>query len=473
MLFKNMRKKYLHYSDTYIYNNAKDCCIFQVICIFWKSEGYKIENYLKYCFYEQAIELISVGIHAIDAHGKTIIFNKKMQEMQGKEAREITNDSLLALLHFKQDENSLLRVLQSETPILNLKKTYWNMDGHEITSLTDSFPLYSEGKLIGAIEIAKDITSLEKLIYQPLRRYGEPLTFDIITAVSEEMKTVIQAAKKAAYAQTPVLLIGESGTGKDMIAEGIHHYLSPKKEKFITIFCRQEDVLLMQKITSSLESELPRTLFFERIEFLQLKTQEELLQLLKNSTNAPHMLIASTGSDPIELVSNGLLLKELYYFFSAFSIFVPPLKSRKIDIKPFVDDYFKRHRSRFQSMIQTLDPEVLELFLTYDWPGNLKELELLLDEVTSTITNEQTLTYPMLPAHFLFKVQAITNDPINLLVPQTKQALLPFDEFMKQAEILYLKNALNMFHGNVTKAAEAIHMSRQNLQYRLRKMKNK
>lgn len=393
--------------------------------------------------------------------------------MQGKEDRDMTNDSLLALLYFKSEENSLIRVLQTEEPILNLKKTYWNKDGHEITSLTDSYPLYNEGKLIGAIEIAKDITSLEKLIYQPLRRYGEPLTFDIITAVSEEMKMVIQAAKKAAYAETPVLLIGESGTGKDMIAEGIHHYLAPKKEKFSTIFCRQEDALLKQKITSVLGSKMPGTLFFERIEFLQLETQEELLQLLKKSTHNLHMLIASTGSDPIELVSNGTLLKELYYFFSAFSIIVPPLKCRKIDIKPFVDDYFKRHRSRFQSNIQDLDEEVLTLFLAYDWPGNLKELELLLDEVTSTITNEQTLTYPMLPAHFLFKVQAITNDPTNLLVPQTKQTLLPFDEFIKQAEILYLKNALNMFNGNVTKAAEAIQMSRQNLQYRLRKMKNK
>jgi arginine utilization regulatory protein len=395
-----------------------------------------------------------------------------MQEMQGKEDSDITNDSLLALLHFKPEENTLIRVLQTEKPILNLKKTYWNKDGHEITSLTDSYPLYNEGKLIGAIEIAKDITSLEKLIYQPLRRYGEPLTFDIITAVSEEMKMVIQAAKKAAYAETPVLLIGESGTGKDMIAEGIHHYLTPKKEKFSTIFCRQEDALLMQKITSALESELPRTLFFERIEFLQLETQDELLHLLKRSTNNQHMLIASTGSDPIELVSNGNLLKELYYFFSAFSIIVPPLKCRKIDIKPFVDDYFKRHRSRFQSSIQYLNEDVLTLFLAYDWPGNLKELELLLDEVTATITNERALTLPMLPAHFLFKVQANTKDSTNLLVPQTKQTLLPFDEFIKQAEILYLKNALNMFNGNVTKAAEAIQMSRQNLQYRLRKMKN-
>ena len=431
-----------------------------------------MKNLILQSFFEQAVELINVGIYAIDTTGKKIIFNKKMQEMLGKDDSDITNDSLLALLHFKQEENTLLRVLQTETPILNFKKTYWNKEGHEITSLTDTFPLYLEGKLIGAIEIARDITSLEKLIYQPLRRYGEPLTFDIITAVSEEMKLVIQSAKKAAYAETPVLLIGESGTGKDLIAEGIHHYLSPTKEKFITIFSRQEDALLMQKIATALESTLPRTIFFERVEFLQTEVQVELLKFLKSS-NKQHMLIASTGSDPIELVQNGRLLKDLYYYFSTFSIIIPPLRDRKEDIEPFINDYFSRHRNRFHSTIHAIDEDVREYFLKYDWPGNLKELELLLDEVTSTLTNEQVLTLDMLPAHFLFKTSSLISDASKLLVPQTQRALLPFDEFMKEAETLYLKNVLNMFNGNVTKAAEAIQMSRQNLQYRLRKIKNK
>ncbi len=70
------------------------------------------------------------------------------------------------------------------------------------------------GQLLGAIEIARDVTTMEKLVYQPLRRYGEAITFDTITAVSEPMREVIETAKKAAAARLPVLLMGESGTGK-------------------------------------------------------------------------------------------------------------------------------------------------------------------------------------------------------------------------------------------------------------------
>ena len=421
-------------------------------------------------FLDQAIEHISVGIHAIDIFGKTIIYNKKMREMEGIDLPEHSSLSFLKLFQYKQHIRSLLHVIETEKTILNQKQTYWNKHGHEITSLNDTFPLYDKGKLIGAIEFARDITSLEKLVYQPLRRYGEPLTFDIITAVSKEMKQVIEFAKKAAYTETPVLLIGESGTGKDMIAEGIHHYLSPKKKEFITIFSRREDELMLSKVELALQQETPCTLFFERIEFLELNVQQQLLNLLEAITTQHHMVIASTGSDPIELIANGTLLKELYYYFAAFSITVPPLRIRKIDIKPFIEDYFARHRARYQSQINLLDEDVLQLFYRYDWPGNLKELELLLDEITATITNETTISQSMLPLHFLFKTQQHLNNEHSLFLPKTKNDLVPLDQYLRDAEQFYIHNVMQMFDGNVTKAAQAIQISRQNLQYRLRKM---
>ena len=94
------------------------------------------------------------------------------------------------------------------------------------------------------------------------------------------------------------------------------------------------------------------------------------------------MLIGSVGGDPIDLISNKQLLKDLYYYFASMSISIPALRERKEDIKPFVDDYFSRHRERFNSNIQGLADDVMEMFLEYDWPGNLKELELLLDEIS-------------------------------------------------------------------------------------------
>lgn len=427
----------------------------------------------KMLFLEHAIEHIQVGIRAIDIKGNVLIYNNKMKEIEDIDEIPQLEHSFLHIMHPNHPFQSLQTVIETEVPILRKKHTYWNKQGHEITTHHDTFPLYDDDKLIGAIEFARDITSLEKLVYQPLRRYGKPLTFDIITAVSNEMKDVIKLAKKAAYLETPLLLVGESGTGKDMIAEGIHHYLSPKRNQFITFFSRREDEALLTKVEQALKQVSPCTIFFERIEFLSIEEQRELLKLLENNKERKHMYIASTGNDPINLIAEGVLLKELYYTFAAFTITVPPLRLRKQDIEPFVDDYFMRHREHYRSNIIHLSTEVLELFMQYDWPGNLKELELLLDEVTSTITTEDTLTIEMLPLHFLFRTQMGVKESHKPFTPNTKQELLPLDDYLKQAEEFYIDNVLKMHDGNITKAAQAIQISRQNLQYRIRKLKKK
>ncbi|MEK4759028.1 sigma 54-interacting transcriptional regulator [Viridibacillus sp. FSL E2-0187] len=424
-------------------------------------------------FYRHATEHASVGIHAVNAQGQTIIYNDKMKEIEGLNLKDVIDRSILELFQFEQEESTLLQVLQTGEKVLNVKQTYWNHNGQEITTINDTFPVFENDALIGAIEFARDITTLEKLVYQPLRRYGEPITFSSITAVSLPMKVVIQTAEKAAIARLPVLLIGESGTGKDLIAEGIHHNLDPVNQHFITIFCQRSDTAILEKLYESTNSLQNCTIFCERIEFLSLTLQEKLLQLLEENHMKNHMFIASIGGDPIDLIASGQLLKELYYFFASVTINVPPLHSRREDIKPFIENFLKRHRQRFGSNIQDLSSEVHELFHLYDWPGNLKELEILLEEIVSMVTTEELITFEMLPLHFKWKVQALrdsSHDASYFVVQNTKE-LLPLDEYLREAEEYYLQKALNMYEGNITKTANALGMSRQNLQYRIRKMK--
>ncbi|MED3764871.1 PAS domain S-box protein [Ureibacillus terrenus] len=422
--------------------------------------------------YQFVVEHASVGIHAVDAEGRTILYNRKMKEIEGFDVEDISDRTILELFAFRLNDSSLMRVLKTGMKELNVKQTYWNKYGHEITTINDTYPIFDGKKLIGAIQFARDITSLEKLIYQPLRRYGEPLTFDVITAISKPIQIVKEKAKKAARARIPVLLIGEPGTGKDMIAEGIHHELQPKNDEFVTLFSRRPNQI--ERLKTYLAQEKSYTFFFERLEFYSLSVQKELLNILKSLPPEKHMIIGSVGGDPIDLISNHQLLKDLYYYFASMSISIPALRERKEDIKPFIDDYFARHRDRFNSNIQGLSDDVMELFLRYDWPGNLKELELLLDEISSMITNEKYVTYEMLPLHFRFKLQQQndqTKKPEFFLL-QPEKELLPLNEYLKEAEKYYLQHALKMNDGNITKTAKALGMTRQNLQYRIRKLKS-
>ena len=114
--------------------------------------------------------------------------------------------SILELFNFEQEESTLLKVLQSGKEQLNVKQTYWNRNGTEITTINDTYPIFNEGKLIGAVELARDVTALEKFVLQPFRKNSDPVTFNQIIAASPPMKAVISTAKKAAKAKLPVLL---------------------------------------------------------------------------------------------------------------------------------------------------------------------------------------------------------------------------------------------------------------------------
>jgi len=420
-------------------------------------------------FYTFATEHVGIGIHAVDINGKTIIYNEKMKEIEGLNSIDVEDRSILELFQFEQQESTLLKVLHQKEPILRVKQTYWNRNGQEITTINDTFPVFEKDELIGAIEFSRDITTIEKLLYQPLKRNDDAITLSTITAESNLMKEVKARSLKASEIRMPVLLVGEAGTGKDVIAEAILHQLSPPNHHFLSLHCNRADLSFIQKFQEEISQVSDCTIYCERIDLLSLELQHTLYQILHNhDTN--NFFIASIGEDPIDLIHNGKLIKELYYHFATIIIRVPPLRDRPEDILPLVEDYFKRYFNRYGASIQEIEQEVTEAFLSYTWPGNLKELELLLDEISSMITTETILRLDMLPLHFKLKIQDVGKRAEDFILANGKD-LLPLDEYLRKAESYYLQKALDKYDNNITKAAEALGMSRQNLQYRLRKMK--
>ncbi|AQQ52734.1 sigma 54-interacting transcriptional regulator [Planococcus lenghuensis] len=421
-------------------------------------------------FYEHAIQQAEIGVHAVDTAGTTIIYNRKMKQIEGLESAELMDRSLLELFRFDREDSTLLRVLQTGEPILNVKQTYWNRRGQEITTINDTYPVREREKLIGAIELSRDVTKLERAMYQPLKNNEEPVTFASITAVSTSMQRVVETAKKAAIARLPALLIGESGTGKEFIAEAIHQAAADAGQ-FYTLYCHSADQELIHQLSLELKELENGTIFCERIDMMPHELQSHLLHVLENCRSNGIYYIASVAGDPVELIASNRLLKELYYFFSSLSIQIEPLRNRKEDIVPFTESYFEKHRLQYGSAIHGLSEEVKRLFFLYDWPGNLKELEMLLDEIASVAAADEIVTPDLLPAHFLQRIQPDGGRKPEDFVVFSKKELIPLDAYLQEAENYYLQKALNMYDGNVTKAAEALGMSRQNLQYRLRKMK--
>ncbi|WP_409368273.1 helix-turn-helix domain-containing protein [Lysinibacillus sp. 38-6] len=431
-----------------------------------------MDNTVLLNIYKYVIEKGDMGICVVDTEGKLLIYNKKMRELEGVNETEFEERRALEIIDFEIEKSDIYKVLNSGMPMLNVKKTYWNKKDQEVTYISNIYPLHNDGILVGAVEFARDITQLEFMMYQPLRRYGASLTFDIITAVSAVMKDVIEKAKIVALSRMPVVLIGESGTGIDMIAEGIHHDLKMKNDMFIGLICRRDEKTVLKQFEKYIVDKEKITFFAERIEYLSMEAQEKIVELFENHPNHHHVLIASVGKDPIDLIQQQLLSKKLYRLFSGITIYVPPLRERKEDIMPFIDDYLKRHRDSFGSAIQGLSEEVKETFLKYDWPGNLKELEVLLDEISPLITNEITIDSHMLPAHFKWKMQSSNDkgidDTSDLFVIKNQHDIRPLENYMKEVEEYYISKALDFHQGNISKTAAALGIRRQSLQYRVK-----
>ncbi|GGG18848.1 arginine utilization regulatory protein RocR [Lysinibacillus alkalisoli] len=424
--------------------------------------------------YEFIAEQSASGICAIDKRGNLILYNKRMRELVGISDEEFEKRKALEIIDADVERSALLRVLETKEPLLNMKKTFWNKRGEEVTTISHVHPLIVENELVGAVEFVRDITQLEFMMYQPLRRYGAPLKFEIITAVSKAMQKVINTAKVAAMGRLPVMLIGESGTGKDMIAEGIHHVLAEPNELFVTLICRRDEKTVLAQLEKYIVNQRNITFFAERVEYLSMEAQEQIAKLLEEHEERKHYFIASVGQDPVDLIRHGKLSQTLYHLFSNISIQVPALRERKEDILPFIYDYFRRHREQYGSQIKALSPDVEELLLAYDWPGNLKELEVMLDEVSTVIAREEVLEMYMLPAHLKWRAQQkMPEEKTDLFVVMDKQDLRPLDTYMHEVEDYYIARALEFHNGNISKTAEALGIRRQSLQYRIKKFEEK
>ena len=138
--------------------------------------------------YQYIIEQGDTGIRVVDVEGNLIIYNQKMRELEGIDTIDFENYRAHEIIDFENEQSEIYHVLQSEKPLINHKKTFWNKKNQEVTYISNIYPLHEQQELIGAVEFARDITQLEFMMYRPLRRYGAPLTFDIITAVSAVMK---------------------------------------------------------------------------------------------------------------------------------------------------------------------------------------------------------------------------------------------------------------------------------------------
>jgi arginine utilization regulatory protein len=422
--------------------------------------------------------------------------------MESMDIRDVMHKNLLDVFMFKEDQTStLVKALQEGQETTNVKQTYFNNKGREISTINNTIPILEDGKIQGAVEIAHDITKLERLIKGNMNHKGTPrFTFDSIIGNSPALKQVIDSAKRATRTSSYVLIVGETGTGKELFAQSIHNGSSRFSAPFISQNCAAlpdnliESLLFGTKrgaFTGAIdqpglfEQANGGTLLLDEINSLNLNLQAKLLCVLQEKTirrvgdtkdiPVDVRVIANTNEEPIYAIRNNHLREDLYYRLGVVTIFIPPLRERKEDIPLLVQSFIKKYNERFQMNVKGLSKEVIQSFNDYEWHGNVRELEHIIEAAMNIMMDEEeTIVYSHLPYQYRSRMHMKEKmDPISTVdtfIKEQADMSAPLKDQMELFEKEYIQQVLRKNGYNISRTAAVLGLSRQSLQYRLKKL---
>jgi len=449
------------------------------------------------------LEEIDIGIHVVDQDANTMVYNRKMMEIEMMNEEDVLHKNLLDVFTFQKNQSStLLDALQKGKVRKNIKQSYFNNKGKEVTTINDTYPIMKENKIIGAIEMVRDVTELKQSVQEGiLQNRNTRYTFEQLIGTSESFKSIIEDAKRSAKTSSSVLIVGETGTGKELFAQSIHNASKRATKPFISQNCAALPESLIESIlfgtkkgafTGAIdkpglfEEANGGTLLLDEINSLNPNLQAKLLRVIQerkvrrigeiNEKELDVRIIATINEDPIEAIANNHLRKDLYYRLSVVSLFLPPLRERFEDILLLANFFIQKYNRLFGHRVTNLDENVKSFFLNHNWPGNIRELEHMIEGAMNLVENETTISTTHLPSRFFNEKRNTSTSPIiqtqrevTLSQPESIDDKSNLKNTLLNKEKQHIINVLNDHNGNITQAAKQLGISRQNLQYRIRK----
>lgn len=449
---------------------------------------------------QKILHHIEEGVHVVDDKGNTIIYNESMAKLEKMKEVDVLEKPLLEVFKdMKNSESTLLTALKNKTTIKNKKQIYLNKDGKEIITINNTMPIIFENKLIGALEIAKNITDiqemsdtildLQKEIYSPSQSEGriKKYTFENIFGKNKDFLKAVNLGKKASQIDASVFIYGETGTGKELLAQSIHYASKRRDKPFIAQNCAALPESLLEGIlfgtakggfTGAIdrpglfEQASGGTLFLDEINSMPYELQAKLLRVLQEGyirriggtkdTAVNVRVIASSNEPPKELIEKKLLRKDLFYRLNIIPINIPPLRNRKDDIVPLSEFFIKKYNKLYDKEIWILSDKAKEKLYNHHWPGNARELENTIMAAFSMIDDEHVISDQNIIIYGL--------DEDSTFVPEYDIGNENLNDFLEKMEKHIIIDTLRLVNGNITKAAIKLGIKRQTLQHKIKKL---
>lgn len=372
--------------------------------------------------------------------------------------------------------------------------------GADVEVVANASPIVVDGKMEGAVVVFQPLTDIYKLMEQ-LRASNQVIddlqtrinqistsshTFDDLIGSQPEFESALDLARKAAKSNSTILITGESGTGKELFAHAIHGASLRFDKPFIKVNCAAIPETLLESeffghekgaFTGALKTKLGKmelanggTIFLDEIGDMNLSLQVKLLRVLQEmefervggtqTIKVDVRVISATNRNLLEMTKRGDFREDLYYRLNVLELRLPPLRNHKADIPAYVQSLIVKFNRKFGKRVKGLTPQAEEILMQYNWPGNIRELQNVLERAMVTV-EEEIITHKYI---------------LNLVDSQAQMSpepvlggLMPLEQMEKQMIRLALKLYGDSVEGK-KQAAKALKISLATLYNKLKTM---
>lgn len=383
---------------------------------------------------ELLLQAVGEGIYGLDAEGMTTFVNPIAAKMLGWKAEDLIGQPMHTLHHHSHSDGS--HYPSHECPIYAAFKdgaihevnneVFWRKDGSCFPVEYTSTPIFENEQLVGAVIVFRDITQRKQAEADLAKAYAEveclkerlhaenvylqeeiqtQHNFQEIAGGSSSLKKVLHKVEQVAETDATVLILGETGTGKELFARAVHN-LSPRNERpLVKVNCAALPANLIESelfghekgsFTGALSRKIGRfeladegTIFLDEIGDLPIELQAKLLRVLQEgefervgshkTLNVNVRIIAATNRDLLKESTEGNFREDLYYRLNVFPLELPPLRKRKKDIPILVKLFVEKFSKKLGKVIDNIPKSILDDMQDYPWPGNIRELENIIE----------------------------------------------------------------------------------------------
>ena len=439
-------------------------------------------------YLKSVVDTMMDGLMVVDTDGTIVSLNRAMETLTGYSKKELIGKdcSILACdICFQSSQGKSIKHcdLFKRGKFFRERCTLKRKDGNPLVVLKNATLLKDKfGQVIGGVETLTDLSEIlrkDRKIEHFHHIFTKKDGLAGIKGKSQPMKRVFELVRNAAESDFPVIIYGDSGTGKEKVASAIHRLGRRRKGPFVKVNCAAlSESLLESELFGHVKGAFTGAdrlrrgrfevahggdIFLDEIGDIPLSTQIKLLRVLQEKEiervgdqtpiKIDVRVISATHGDLQELIEREKFRDDLFYRINVIPIYIPPLRERKEDLPLLVETFINELRAKANKPIKGISREAMEAIWAYSWPGNIRELINAL-EYAFVICSGETIDISHLPD------AVVSSERRDIL-------RLPFDEdvSVKSQVIVALKQA----HGKKNEAAKILGISRQALWKRIRK----